>query len=162
MFCPNCGAKNSKKQNYCRFCGLNLQDTAKSLTSQIVFGEDSGLVKSLSSAKRIIDLFLAAIVGIVIVCGIGYFFFALDFGRSVMKFGLVVFFLLEALLGAIGYYQRQERGKSKTKRFESNEIAQFEAKDTAKLLKEQPIEPVVSFVENSTELFPIENKTRRL
>lgn len=74
MFCPNCGASNNKKQNYCRFCGLNLQDTAKSLISQIVFGEDSNLAKSLSSVKRHIDLALAVLAGVSIVCAIAYFF----------------------------------------------------------------------------------------
>lgn len=162
MFCPNCGASNNKKQNYCRFCGLNLQDTAKSLISQIVFGEDSNLAKSLSSVKRHIDLVLAVLAGVSIVCAIAYFFFGLGFGKDMMKIGIVIFFLLETILGTVGYYLRQERSKAKTNKFEPNPVGQFESKETAKLLEEKPFEPVPSVIENSTELFPVENKTRKI
>jgi hypothetical protein len=161
MYCPNCGANNSKKQNYCRFCGLNLRDTAKSLTSQIVFGEDSNLVKSLSSVKRVMDFALAVLAGVVIVCGVAYFFFGQGFGKDMMKIGIVIFFLLEAILGIVGYYQRKERSKARAKKFEQNTTEQLESKETVKLLEERPFAPVPSVAENSTELIPIENKTRR-
>jgi len=34
MFCPNCGANNKTEQNFCRSCGLNLEQTAISLLAQ--------------------------------------------------------------------------------------------------------------------------------
>jgi hypothetical protein len=161
MFCPNCGAKNNKKQNYCRFCGLNLRDAAKSLTSQLVFGEDSNLAKSLGSVKRVIDLALAALAGVVIFCGVAYFFFGSGFGKNMMKMGAVIFFLLEAILGMVGYYQRKERSKARANKFEQNTMEQLESKETVKLLEEKPFEPVPHVVENTTELFPVENRTRK-
>jgi hypothetical protein len=162
MFCPNCGAKNNKKQNYCRFCGLNLRDTAKSLTSQIVFGEDSNLVKSLSSVKRVIDLALAALAGVLVVCAVGYFFFESGLGKDMMKMGVVIFFLLETILGIVGYYQRQERSKVRANKFEQHPTEQLESKEAVKFLEEKPFEPAPNVIENSTELFPIINKTRKV
>jgi hypothetical protein len=162
MFCPNCGAKNNRKQNYCRFCGLNLRDAAKSLISQLAFGEDSKLVKSLGSVRRGIDLALAALAGVALISAVAYFFFGLGFGKNMMKMGMIIFFLLETILGAVGYYQRKERSKAGPNKFDQSATEQTESKATAKFLEAKPFEPVPSAVENSTELLPIENKTRKL
>src|SRR3982750_1243012 len=35
MFCPNCGAKNSTEQNFCRACGLQLEDISNALLVQV-------------------------------------------------------------------------------------------------------------------------------
>jgi len=160
MFCPNCGANNNKKQNYCRFCGLNLQDTTKSLMNQIVFGEDSKSLKKLSSVKRVVDFTSTALIGMLIVGIAAYlFFFDPKFGKDLIKISLGIFFLLKTIQEIIGYFQR--RARSENKRIEPKAAEQFESKETAKLLEEKPFEPVPSVVENSTELFPIENKTRK-
>src|SRR3712207_546618 len=137
MFCPNCGAKNNKKQNYCRFCGLNLRDTAKSLTSQIVFGEDSNLVKSLSSVKRFMDLALAALAGVLIVSAIAYFFFDAGSGKGMLKIGVIIFFLLETILGTVGYYQRKARSKARANKFEQGTIEQLGTKEAVESLEEK-------------------------
>jgi hypothetical protein len=161
MFCPNCGANNNKKQNYCRFCGLNLQETAKSLVNQIVFGEDSKSLKKLSSVKRVVDFTSTALVGMLVVGIAAYLFFSdPNFGKELTKISLGVFFLLKTIQEIIGYFQR--RARSENKRFEPNGGKQFESKETAKLLEEKLIEPAPSKIENSTELFPVENKTRKL
>lgn len=161
IFCPNCGANNNKKQNYCRFCGLNLQETAKSLMNQIVFGEDSKSLKKLSSVKRVVDFTSTALIGMLVVGIAAYlFFFDPKFGKDLIKISVGVFFLLKTIQEIIGYLQR--RARSENKRFEPNAVERFESKETAKLLEEKPFEPVPSVIENSTELFPIENKTRKL
>lgn len=162
MFCPNCGANNNKKQNYCRFCGLNLRDTAKSLTNQIVFGEDSDLLKSLSSAKRMMDFASAALVGVLIVCFVAYLFIEPGFGKGVLKISLGLLFLLKLVQEIIGYYQRQERSKARAGKFDQSTTERLESKEAAMLPEKTPIEPMPSVIENSTELLPIENKTRRL
>jgi hypothetical protein len=161
MFCPNCGANNNKKQNYCRFCGLNLQETAKSLMNQIVFGEDSKSLKKLSSVKRVVDFTSTALIGMLLVGIAAYlFFFDPKFGKDLIKISLGVFFLLKTIQEIIGYFQR--RARSENKRFEPSGVERFESKETAKLLEEKPFEPVPSVIENSTALFPVENKTRKL
>lgn len=161
MFCPNCGANNNRKQNYCRFCGLNLQETAKSLTNQIVFGEDSKSLKKLSSVKRVVDFTSTALIGMLVVGIAAYlFFFDPKFGKDLIKISLGVFFLLKTIQEIIGYFQR--RARSGNQRFEPNRVERSESKETAKLLEEKPFEPVPSVIENSTELFPVESKTRKL
>ena len=158
MFCPNCGANNNKKQNYCRFCGLNLQDTARSLTNQVVFGEDSNLLKRLSSVRRILDLASTALVGVVIVSVIALLFLEPNFGKDLMKIGLGLFFLLKVVQETIGYFQRKERSKPKTDRFEPSTREQFESREPVKLLEEKPF-PVPSVLENRPNCS--EPKTRR-
>lgn len=161
MFCPNCGANNNKKQNYCRFCGLNLQETAKSLMNQIVFGEDSKSLRKLSSVKRAVDFTSTALIGMLVVGIAAYlFFFDPKFGKDLIKVSLGVFFLLKTIQEIIGYLQR--RARSENKRFEPDRVERFESKDTAKLLEEKPFPSVPSVIENSTELFPMENRTRKL
>lgn len=162
MFCPNCGAKNSKKQNYCRYCGLNLRDTAKSLTNQIVFGEDSDLLKSLSSVRSAMDLASAVLVGVLIVWIVAYLFIEPGFGKAAMKISLGIFFLLKMIQEIIGYYQRKERSKTRANKFEPSTTEQVESKEAARFLEEKPFEPMPSVVENSTELLSMENKTRKL
>lgn len=161
MFCPNCGANNNRKQNYCRFCGLNLQETAKSLVNQIVFGEDSRSLKKLSSVKRVVDFTSTAVIGMLVV-GIAAYLFLFDpkFGKDLIKISLGVFFLLKTIQEIISYFQRRVR--SENKRFEPNGGERFKSVETAKLLEEKPFDPVPSVIENSTELFPAENKTRKL
>ena len=161
MFCPNCGANNNKKQNYCRFCGLNLRETAKSLTTQIAFGEDSDLLKSLSSIKRVIDLASTASVGALIVCVIAYRFIEQGFGKDVMKIGLGIFFLLKIVQEIIGYYQRKVRSKARANNSEQSTTEPLESKEAFMFLEEKPFEPVPSVVENTTELLPSENIKRK-
>ena len=161
MFCPNCAAKNDKKQNFCRFCGLDLRDSAKSLTTQLVFGKDSDSLKKFRTVKRAVDIASGILVVAWIAGVVADIFFVMEFGRDLMRISIGLFVLFQLIQGAVGYFQRKERSKSQRKKFEPNEIKDFEVKETAKLLEERPFEPVASVVENSTELFPTESKTRK-
>lgn len=162
MFCPNCGANNNKKQNYCRFCGLNLRDTAKSLTSQLVFGEDTDRLKSLSSARRLMDSASTALAGALIICVVAYLFIEPTFSKNVVKIFLGIFFLLKLIQETIGYYLRRGRSKATADKFAQSRTEQLETKETVRFLEEKPLEPVLSVAENSTELLPLGNKTRKL
>ena len=159
MFCPNCGANNTRL-NYCRFCGLNLRDTAKSLTSQLAFGEDSKLVRTLGSVKRNVDFASTSLACVLFVGAVAYLFSGRDFGTGLLKAGLGVYFLLQLIQGIIGHYQRRERGKAGANKFEQNTIEQPGSRETARLPEAKPYEPMPSVVENSTELLPLENRAR--
>lgn len=161
MFCPNCGANNNKKQNYCRFCGLNLQDTTKSLMNQIIFGEDSNLLRTLSSVKRFVDFASTALVGMLIVGVVAYLFIDPKFGKDLMKMSLGFFFLIKTIQEIIGYFQRKERSKAKTNKFGQSTVEQVESEETIKFLEEKPFDPVPSVAEKSTELFPTKYKTSK-
>ena len=161
MFCPNCGANNNKKQNYCRFCGLSLQDTAKSLMNQIIFGQDSKVLKTLSSVKRTVDFTSAMLIVGGIVGVVAYYFFGREFGKDLAKTSLVIYFLLKLVQEVISYFQRRERSKAKPNNFGQG-VGQFEPEKAVKFLDEKPFEPARSVAEHTTELLPIENKTRKL
>lgn len=160
MFCPNCGANNNRKQKYCRFCGLNLQDTAKSLTNQLVFGEDTDTLKTLSSVKRSLDFPLTALAVVLIAGVVAFLFFEPAFSKNLLKICLGIFFLLKTLQEIIGYFQRRERSKAQANKF-GRSVEQVESKETARLLEEKPFEPVSGVAENTTELLPVENRTRK-
>lgn len=161
MFCPNCGASNNKKQNYCRFCRLNLRDTAKSLKDQIVFGEESALLKKLSTVRRAVDVLSTVVIG-VLLAGIAAYLFFIDqkFGMDLIKISLVVFFGLKTVQETIGYFQRRARKGNKT--LEPTRGTELEGAPTAKLLEDRPFEPAHSVVEEPTELLNAEKETAKL
>jgi hypothetical protein len=105
---------------------------------------------------------LAALAGVLIVCTVAYFFFDAGFGKGMLKMGVIIFFLLETILGTVGYYQRKERSKARANKFEQDTTERLESKEAAKFLEEKPFEPVPSVTENSTELLPIVNQTRKV
>jgi hypothetical protein len=45
MYCPNCGAANSTEQNFCRSCGLRLEEFAEALLSQRPSARSSRLAR---------------------------------------------------------------------------------------------------------------------
>lgn len=161
MFCPNCGAQNSSRQNYCRFCRLNLQKAAQSLTSQLVFGEEAQRLKTLSAIRRAADFALTVLVGAALIGLIAYLTSAPDFGKSLIKICLASFILLNIARELVAYFQRQERSESEVAEGELETPERFEQRDTNQLLEEKPFQPAAHIIENSTKLLPLENKTRK-
>lgn len=53
MFCPNCGASNTTEQKFCRSCGLNLEQTARSLLEQVPSAESASLLRK----QRVLEKF---------------------------------------------------------------------------------------------------------
>jgi len=55
MYCPNCGKPNSSEQKYCRACGLNLEDTSRSVTEQLPAAlQDQRLAKRRDLVEKIL------------------------------------------------------------------------------------------------------------
>ena len=52
MFCPNCGAKTSTQQKFCRACGLGLEKIALSLTEQLPTHPDEKLLSDKERLER--------------------------------------------------------------------------------------------------------------
>ena len=160
MFCPNCGASNDKKQNYCRTCGLSLRAAAKSLADQIVFGEESDSVKKLSSAKRFVEIASVVVLGALLVGASAYLFFIdAKFGMGLVKVSLVVFFGLKAVQEVIGYFLRKARRNNR--RPEPAADPKLEGAPTAKLIEDRTFEPAQSVVEEPTALLHAEKSTAR-
>jgi hypothetical protein len=160
MYCPNCGAQNKKKQNFCRYCGLHLQDIEKTFLDQLVFGEETKRLKNLRNVRKITDYaqffsFVTLVTGI-----IALVFSDSSIGKVLLTAGLLSFFLAQAIRGIFGYFQRQSSGRDKP-RGVSNDTEQqheFKTRETNKLIEEKPFTPVPGVTENSTELLVVDRK----
>jgi hypothetical protein len=160
MHCPNCGSRNKKKQNYCRYCGLHLPDIEKLFLSQLVFGEDTRQLKRLRSAGKLIDYVQILLV---VSFALGIFKLAttdFDGGKDLIKLSLLSFMLLLAADGILKYFQRQSLKTNRRDVITSAEEGKFEARETAKLIEEQPFSSVPNVTEVSTELLFVENKSK--
>jgi len=165
MFCPNCAANNSTEQKFCRACGLNLEDAAKSLLLQIPSAESAELLKH----EQWLEKFGAVAwygFGIVVLIGIGAILYAIVTsmilsGRNVWVGILLTAFIIFAALAEIYvfYAQALKEEKEKYRLRSKNELN--EPRDTAKLLEEKPFEPIPSVTENTTGLLYAEQKTKK-
>lgn len=160
MYCPNCGSDNTKHQNFCRFCGLNLVDTAQSLKLQLAFGEKAVSLKNSDKLRRILSktsvgLVTASFIGLILVLLIDRSYLGL-----LAQYSLGIFMLLQLSRFVIDKFSENIVNKQNPVPAE-NSAAQFESKETNRLLEEKPFAPIGSVVENSTELLHVENKTRK-
>jgi hypothetical protein len=160
MHCPNCGSRNKKHQNYCRYCGLHLPDIEKLFLSQLVFGEDTRQLKRLRSAGKLIDYVQILLV---VLFALGIFKLAttdFDGGKDLVKLSLVSFMLSLAVDGVLKYFQRQSLKTNRRDVITSAEEEKFEARETVRLIEEKPFSPIPSVTEVSTELLFVENKPK--
>jgi hypothetical protein len=166
MFCPNCGANNSTEQKFCRSCGLNLERTAESLLEQMPSAESAKLLKRERNLERFGNFAFGGfgVVLLIVILSIIYWIITTVILTGDSVFGgimLIAFIVFAALtLAYVVFNEDLKERKQKTNPTLKNEIS--EKLDTAKLLEDKPFEPIPSVTENSTELFPIENKTRKL
>ena len=166
MFCPNCGANNTTEQNFCRSCGLNLEDTAKSLLLQIPSAETANLIRRERLLEKFGNIAFTGF-GIVLLIAIGGIIYAIITGMILSGKNpwagilMVAFIIFAALtLSYVVFNEDLKEKKQKLSLRAQNELS--ETKPTGRLLEEKPFEPVPSVVENSTELLLVENKTKEL
>jgi len=166
MFCPNCGANNTTEQNFCRSCGLNLEETAKSLLAQIPSAESAKLLRHEKAIERFGNFALGGLgmVGLIAFTA-GLWVLVTKFivtGTNIWAAMLFISFIIFALMSLIFviFNESLKEKKAKLKLPAVNEIPS--PKETGKLLEEEPFEPVPSVIENSTELLAVENKKRKM
>ena len=160
VFCPNCSAKNKIEQNFCRFCGLNLQETTKSLVAQVEFGKNARELKQLQLIKKLTDYGSVALT-IIVSIALAFYVYAIltkmIFSGERILLGLVLISMVYQFV--MRHIRRLKRSKVK----ENNDELNLSSKrETAKLLEEKPFAPVASVTENATELLLVENKTTKL
>jgi len=166
MFCPNCGANNTTEQKFCRSCGLNLESSAASLLEQIPSAEAAKLLKREKNLEKFGNVAFGGF-GLVIaiaVAALVYWIFAKMVLSGENIFGgilLMAFMIFAALtLAYVVFKEDLKERKQKTNPTLKNEMA--ETLETGKLLEEKPFEPARSVTENTTDLLPVESKTRKL
>ena len=162
MFCPNCGAKTSIQQKFCRGCGLGLDKIAHSLSEQLPTRPDEHL---LSQKERYERLGVAALsvfgtgVFAVIVYGVVY---KLMITQGKLLAGLGVLGLIIMLgcgvLSAILFAKANEAEAAASKRRLEEKEAEVKATPTNELLTEGHFEPVPSVTDRTTELLYAEKK----
>ncbi len=164
MYCPNCGANGTTEQNFCRTCGFNLEETAKSLLTQIPTAERADILRR-EKALENFGSFAWNGFGLICLLGIGALLYSIFdkmvwSGKNPLVGILLAAFIVFATLTLI-YVFANENLKEKKKKLGAREQLELDApKTTGKLLEEKPFEPVGSVVENSTELLLVENKTK--
>ncbi|HEX8248064.1 MAG TPA: zinc ribbon domain-containing protein [Pyrinomonadaceae bacterium] len=164
VFCPNCSAKNKIEQNFCRFCGFNLQETTKSLAAQLSINKTARQFNQLKLIKRLTDF---ASVGLVIIVSTGILLYLYAVLTNMIFSGKRVLLGLFLIYMAFQFFGRFIRRILRNRIIEdgannNSPPNEPEEKETAKLLEQKPFTPVGGVSENSTELLFAENKTRKL
>ena len=164
MYCPNCGANNTTEQNFCRSCGLNLEETAKSLLLQIPSAESAKLLRHEKAIERFGNFALGGlgVVGLLAITA-GIWYLVTKFmvtGTNIFAAILLISFFVFAFLSLIFviFNEGLKEKKAKFKPAGENELAA--PKTTGKRLEEKPFEPIGSIVEDSTKLLAVEIKTK--
>jgi len=168
MFCPNCAAKNSTDQSFCRACGMNLEQAATALAEQFPDNARSEIDRKEQRLERFGKIVFGGfgiVVGVAIL-GILYAIvtkFILAGDQPVVGVILALFVVFAAL--ALTWVVMNEDLKEKRKKRHSSVETpdQLAAKPvTNQLLQEAEATVVNSVIEDTTDLLPIENRTRKL
>ena len=165
MFCPNCASKIEIEQKFCRSCGLKLEAVVQVISEQIPTKEFAKMQKRKEMFEKlgIFSLSAFALIGFAfIISAVGYYKIIL-FGADVIFWSAFGAFAAFGLLAVFFFnypklFMKLQTVNPRLLKPEEREISE----PTNKLLQEGFIEPLPSVTENSTELFTVENKTKKL
>jgi hypothetical protein len=153
MYCPNCGAQNKKKQNFCRYCGLHLHDIEKTFLNQLVFGVETKRLKNLRNARKITDYAQVFSVFMLVIGILALIFSGSNIGKVLLSASLLSFFLGQAAREIFGYLQRQKSGENAEPNIsDAATQREFQTMETNKLIEEKPFVSASSVTERETEL----------
>lgn len=163
MFCPNCGAKTSTEQKFCRACGLGLEKIALSLTEQLPTQPDENLLSQKERLERLgmaaLSVFGAGVLGILM--WIIVYRMMIVQGKVINGLALIGLMILlgSGLLAAILFAKANEAGETASKR-KIQGAANASATPTKELLTEGNFEPVPvsSVTDRTTELLYAERR----
>lgn len=161
MYCPNCGAQNKKKQNFCRYCGLHLQDIEKTFLDQLVFGVETKRLKNLRTVRKLTDNAQFFSVVMLVIGIISLLLFDSNIGKVLLTAGLLSFFLAQSIREIFGYFQRRNVERDNEQKVSNDaKLREFETRETSKLIDERPFTPIPSVTENSTELLFVDRQSK--
>lgn len=162
MFCPNCGAKTSVNQKFCRACGLGLEKVALSLTEQLPNSPDEHLMSQKEKYERwgvaALSVFGLGVLS-VILYNIIYKMIIAE-GNWLGGLGLVGFMIMVGcgVLSVILFAKAKEAEAAAGKRRLEEKDPAVVATPTQELLSEGHFEPVPSVTDRTTELLYAEKK----
>jgi hypothetical protein len=168
MFCPNCGQKNAETQKFCRACGMNFEQTAIALAEQFPGKAGSEIERKEQRLERFGKVVFGGF-GIVIGVGIIGLLYAIVknsilAGNQPLVGVILALFVVFAALALTWVVMNEDLKEKRKKRYGGVETAdQLAAKPvTNKLLNEAEAMAVNSVIEDTTDLLPVENRTRKL
>ena len=162
MFCPNCGAKTSVSQKFCRACGLGLEKVALSLTEQLPNSPDEHLMSQKEKYERwgvaALSVFGLGVLS-VILYNIIYKMIIAE-GNWLGGLGLLGFLIMVGcgILSVILFAKAKEAEAAAGKRRLEQKETAVTATPTNELLTEGHFEPVPSVTDRTTELLYAEKK----
>jgi hypothetical protein len=159
MYCPNCGAENKRKQNYCRYCGLSLRDIERSYLSQLVFGEDTNQMKTYRNVRKFIDYTEILLIVSIIVAFLTLYFSGYLIKTRFLPIGIGIVFLFDIIRRIVRYFEQKSLRENNKRNFpEDKSNGEFETRETKKLIEEKEFVPASSITDNSTRRLYVERK----
>jgi hypothetical protein len=162
MFCPNCGAKTSIEQKFCRACGLGLEKISLSLSEQLPNRPDENLLSQKERLERwgvaALSVFGLGVLG-VILYGIVYKLMVTQ-GNWLSGLAMLGFLIMAGcgILSTILFAKAKEVEQAAGKRRIQPKDPAVIATPTKELLGEGHLEPVPSVTDRTTELLYAEKK----
>jgi hypothetical protein len=155
MFCPNCGAKNSIEQNYCRGCGLKLGAIVHAVSEQFPSDEYAEMQRRKERFERIgvVCLSISGMIGFSLLLFKAAQYKLEVLGPNVL-FGSAIGALILFLLLSLFFFNYTGGRGSKRKAPPSDENSGSPAV-TAKLIEDRPFESASSVTENTTEMLKV-------
>ena len=158
MYCPNCGAKTSTEQKFCRACGLGLEKIALSLTEQLPTRPDENLMSQKERLERwgvaALSVFGVGVLA-VLLYGIVYKLMITQ-GQLLTGLALIGFLIMAGcgILSTILFAKAKEAEEAAGKR----KLQNVKETPTKELLTEGNFEPVPSVTDRTTELLYAEKR----
>jgi len=152
MYCPNCGKPNSSEQKYCRACGLNLEDTSRSVTEQLPAAlQDQRLAKR----RDLVEKILLGLAGVGITAFVLILISTIIIAKGNVLGGIVfITFLVGMAVALMLVLYRHSLIEASAKRpLQANDSRETSLPPTtARQLADPYFEPVPSVTEPTTDL----------
>jgi hypothetical protein len=168
MFCPNCSAKSTADQKFCRGCGLKLDKVSLLIVEQLPAGSlaesaPEEIARLLKSKQRIERLLVGiGLTGAAVFVGaiIWTLVFTIIIGKgAVLQGSIALGFILAGVAALALVFYRESVLNSLARRGVSDEKPPLPAgAPTANLLTESRVAPVASVTDRTTELLEVERK----
>jgi hypothetical protein len=166
MFCPGCGSKNSTEQKFCRSCGMNLTDIAASFLQQFPHEGTAKIQKREQMLERFGQIAFGGFGVVILTAVAGLIYWIVTkvilTGESFWGAILLIAFIIFAALTLAYVILRESINGKKAKPNPQLLTADGERPITGPQLHEGHFQPAVSVIEDTTDLLPVENMTRKL
>ena len=162
MFCPNCGKANSVDQKFCRSCGFNLEETARSIVQQLPAGH---VEHSLAERRELVEKMLFGLGGVGLTGFVAFLIWRIvvdiivGMGQVLGGVLLALVVLILAFLVVLAAYRQDLIDKAAKRPLSSPETPLPEP--TTRQLGEPTFEPIPSVTEPTTDLLVKENTNLR-